>query len=1201
MPFRLPQKLLLVMKITTFILMIALVQVSAKGFGQRITLNEKNTPLGIVLKAIKLQSGYDFFYNSRDINGKNVTVKLTDASVDEAIRAAIAGLPLSYKILKNNIVLTRIIPHPAKSETPGVNLLILIADTVRIRGIVTDSAGKPLDGATLFLVRNSVSKDKGTTVYVLGKGGMFDVVANVGDNLIFSYVGYALTSFIATKDVPFKYVVLGREAKQLDEVLVSTGFQTRSKERATGSFSKADMEIFSKRTGTMDIVSRLEGQIPGLQLAIGSNNTNIDPNGSGVETRKSIIRGTSSIQTSTTPLYVVNGVAVPDFNSVNADDIEDITVLKDAAASAIWGARSANGVIVIKTKSGSRNERLSISYSGFVNYSGRPDLNNKKMLTSAQYIQVAKDIFNPVANPWESQSFIAPHDQILYDQYRHIITGAVASRKLDSLASINNTSQIRELLTQPAYTVNHTVSASGGNNVYGFYASMGYSGGQGTEPGSSNNNYRLNFTQSITPGKRVRISLNTSLANNISSAKNPVSISGGFLPYQLFRDASGNNLNMNYMNGYIDSLTRDYQARSRVNLNYSPLDELNLAKASNNNLNVNVTANVAVKLWKGLSFSGAYGYVKSHGTSTNYFDHGTIDQRRLLVSLTQANTVNDVPIYNYPTTGGSYTTNNSEQYNWTVRNQLVYEAAVRNGKDHILLQAGQELQEQSATGNSTNVLGYDDALGTYSTLDYEKLRAGIFPTVSGFGYYSYTPFTITKTLSRFKSYFGLASYTFDNKYSVDGSWRQDYSNQFASDISTQKRPIWSLGGKWRISQEGFMHSLKWLNDLNLRATYGITGNSPGLDAAPRLDILRPLSAANTYNYNLTSGDAYTIGTVGNKTLAWETTTNLNIGTDFSILHRRISGGIDVYNRVTTDLIGRTSGNPLSGYTNLTGNIGKLLNKGIEVSIHSDNIVTGNFNWSTSLTMGFNKNKLASYSTPTSATNLISTRFSGAYVIGYPVGPLWAYRFAGLDNMGDPKIYLANNTVTKNPTIATVKDLVYMGSTIPAYSGGFSNNFTYKRITLALNMIYNLGAVMRRDVNSFYSGKLANTPTFSSGNISSEFLDRWQKPGDEAFTNIPSFVSDQVANSRRNTSYYTASDINVISASYIKLRDITLSYTLKSNILHKLDIQHASLFLQTGNFMVWRANHYGIDPEVPSQSTGAPVIRHSYSLGANVSF
>lgn len=1195
MPFRLPQKLLLVMKITTFILLIALVQVSAKGFGQKITLNEKNTPLGIVLKAIKSQSGYDFFYNSKDIKGKNVTVKLTDASVDEAIRATIAGLPLSYKILKNNIVLTRTIPHSEKSEMPPV-----LADTVHIKGIVTDSAGKPLEGATLYLVQNSSRKDTtSSSVYVLGKGGKFSVVANEGDNLIFSYVGYALTSFIVTKGTTYQHIILRRVAKQLDEVTVSTGFQTRSKERATGSFSKADMEIFSKRTGTMDIVSRLEGQIPGLQLILGSNNTNTSAN--GTESRKSLIRGTSSVQTSTTPLYVVNGIPVPDFNAVNADDIEDITVLKDAAASAIWGARSANGVIVIKTKSGSKNERLSINYSGFVNYSGRPDLPNNRLLTSKQYIQVAKEIFDPVANPWESQSFVAPHDQILYDQYRHIITGAVANRKLDSLASINNNSQIRELLTQPAFTVNHTVSASGGNDIYSFYASMGYAGSHGSDPGSSNNNYRLNFTQNITPGKRVRISLNTSLANTISSAKNPLAVSGTFLPYQLFRDASGNNLNLNYMNGYTDSLTRDYQARSRVNLNYSPLDELNLARANNNNLDVNVTSNVAVKIFKGLSFSGAYGFFRSQNAATNYIDHGTIDQRRLLVSLTEANSVNDNPIYNYPTTGGSYTSINNEQRNWTVRNQLIYDASVRNGKDHILLQAGQELQEQYGVSNSTNVLGYDDALGTYATLDYEKLRAGIFPTVSGFGYYSYAPFNITKTLSRFKSYFGLASYTFDNKYSVDASWRQDYSNQFASDISTQKKPIWSIGGKWRVSQESFVHSLKWLNDLNLRATYGITGNSPGLDAAPRLDILRPLSAANNYAYNLISGDAYTIGTVGNKTLAWETTTNLNIGTDFSVLNHRLSGSIDIYRRITTDLIGRTTANPLSGYNALTGNIGKLMNKGIEISLHSDNIVTDNFTWSTNFTMGHNNNKLVSYSVPSSASSLIPVRLSGSYVIGYPINPLWAYRFAGLDNLGDPKIYLANNTVTKNPNIATVNDLAYMGTTTPTYSGGFSNSFSHKRISLAVNMIYNLGAMMRRDVNTFYTGKLAANPSFSGDNITTEFLNRWQKPGDEVFTDIPSFVSNASVSSRRNTGYYTSGDLNVVSASYVKIRDITLSYELNNNFLHKLDIRRASIFLQGGGILVWKANHYGIDPELPSPTSGAPVIRHSYSLGANVSF
>jgi TonB-linked SusC/RagA family outer membrane protein len=1201
-PLRLP-KILLVVKLTTLLLIITLTQVSAKSFGQKINLNERNTPLVDVLNSIKKQSGYDFFYNSKDVKGLNVTISLTDASVDDAVKKTISNLPLSYIIVKKNIVLTRSAMTSALGES--ANAGGIEEDSVRVKGIVTDSLGNPLEGATLILIENSARKSYPghSSIYVLGKSAKFDIVAYPGDNIVVSFVGFANSAILITKNNPFEHVILSRVANNLKEVFVNTGFQTRIKERATGSFGKADMQIFAQRTGTMYVMGRLEGQVPGLQLAIGSNNTFSNPDAlNGNSTTKSLIRGRSTINNQTPPLYVVNGVIVPDFSSINPDDIEDITVLKDAAASAIWGARSANGVIVVITKSGSKNQRLSINYSGFVNYAGRPQLFNKNLLNSKQYIALAKQLFDPVDYPWNSLGFVAPHDQILYDQYRNLISGDVANRKLDSLASINNSLQIKSLIFQPAFTTNHTLSASGGNNVYNFYSSIGYTEAQPNEMGSNNKSYKINLSQNISPGDRLKISLNTSFVNTISHSANPVPVTGAFLPYQLFRDASGKNIQMNYMNGYIDSVTNDYQSRSRVNLGYTPLDEVNLKRGDQNNINLNATANISLKIWRGLSFLGTYGYVMTRGSATGYEDHGTIGQRELLVSLTEAPTVNSTPIYNYPTTGGAYSTTDNLQRNWSVRNQLVYDAALRNNKDHILLQAGQELAESYAYNAQTNLLGYDDALGTYATLDFEKLRNGIFPTVSGFGFYSYKPFTLTKTLSRFKSYFGLASYSFDNKYSVDASWRQDYSNQFASVISTQNKPIWSFGGKWRISQESFLRSVKWLNDLGLRATYGITGNSPYAGSASQYDILIAQAVATTSNYNLIGGNAYTINSVGTKNLAWENTNNINIGLDFAVLNSRIGVSIDAYRRVTTDMIGRTDLNPLSGYSSITGNIGKMTNNGIEFSLRTENIKSRDFNWSSSITFAYNKNKLISYSSPNSIYYSVPVKLSGALPIaGYSLGQLWAYNFAGLDNMGDPQIRLANGTITKNPNIATVDDLVPMGTTIPVYSGGFSNVFSYKGITLSANMIYNLGAVMRRPVNTFYSGQLDSNPSFGSGNINADFLNRWQNPGDEANTNIPSYVASQSANSRRNVAYYTSGNINVVSASYIKLRDVTLAYNLKPELLRTLHIQKASVFVQGTNFLVWAANHDGIDPELPSQSSGSAMTTHSYSLGINVSF
>jgi len=1183
-------KTVLVMKLTTIFLLAAVLQVSAKTSAQTVTWSGESVSLAKVFAVMEQQTKYNFFYRKEDLkDAKPVTVRLDREPLFTALQQVLLGQPLDFDVQGNTIFIS-------KKAAPKITMKI--ADAIGlpdmpgdVSGVVRDEKQNPIPGVTIYARMARVAT-------LTDQNGTFSL-KNItdGDSLQFTSVNYERLVMRANT-YSFMTVYLKPKVSELNTITVyNTGYQTLNKERATGSFSKPDMQVFKNRTGSMDIIARLEGLIPGMQVAIGPNSDDVNIN-NGISTRKATIRGTSSVRNGYPPLYVVNNVIVDNFSAINPDDIEDITVLKDAAAAAIWGARSANGVIVITTKSGSRSQRLSVSYSGFFNYSGKPNFDYMPMLNSRQFIDLAKQLFDPVNYPYASQSFIAPHDQILYDQYRGLISAADANRKLDSLASINNLSQIEDIWYRPAFTTNHTISASGGNSVYSFYGSFGYTGGQSGTPGVTNNAYRLNLTQSINAGSRIRLTVNTSLVNTISTSKNAISPTNAFLPYQLFKDANGNSLNINYMNGYLDSVSRVYAAQSGISMDYDPVKDMNYTRKKSNNLSINVTANLSVKLWKGLSYTGTYGYQKIPGSATNYDDHRSLYQRKLAISLTVPGTP---PVYNYPITGGMYMSANSDQRNWTVRNQLIYDASLRQGKDHITVQGGQEIQEARQSRNASTVVGYDETLGTYSILDYNTLKNGIFPTVTGFGSLPFSPFDISSSASRFISYFGLASYSINGKYNFDASWRQDYSNMFASDVSSQNKPAWSFGARWRLKQEKFLQSAEWLNDLGIRATLGITGNSPYVGASSQFDIVRSVTAANTYTYSVIAGDALTMSDVANKNLVWERTNNINIGLDYAVLNRRLSGGIDVYKRNTTNLLGSNQLNPLSGYATVMGNIGNMTNKGIEISLHSENIRSKDFNWSTSFTLGHNRNKLVSYSKPsTSVINSIPTRLTGGIpLVGYPLNQVWAYRFAGLDNMGDPQIYLADGTKTKQYNIAKVADLTYMGTFTPTFSGGLSNNFNYKGLNLMLNAVYSMGGLMRLPINTLYTGRLTPSASFGTGNIRDLFFSRWQKPGDEAYTNIPSYVANQqTSNTRRNVSYYTSGDVNVVSSAYIKLRDITLSYDVNPKVLQFLKIMRASVFAQTTNFLIWTANKANVDPEF---GTSIPPYKHTYSFGLNLSF
>jgi TonB-linked SusC/RagA family outer membrane protein len=1190
---RVSTKIGLVMKLTAVLFLALVLQVSAKTLAQTVTFSGKAVPLQTVFTAIRSQTGYKFFYRNEDlVNAPAVSVQLKNAGLEQALTVILAGQQLGFSIEGKTIFISKKIPVIVMDAPRAV-------DPGDVSGVVRDSKGRAIPGVTVVAKHSHVitaTNDQGVFTFRF---------LQPNDTLMFTSISYESISTPASHS--FMTIVMkdGVTALAAVSVAYNTGYQTLSAERATGSFGKPDMKVFQDRVGTQDLMSRLEGQIAGFTVASGNDAMLVDINGSGKSQGKALMRGeATTIGGGEQPLLVLNGVVVKDFSSINVNDVEDITVLKDAAAAAIWGAKATNGVVVVTTKEGKRNQRLTVSYSGSMNYQGKPDFSYAPKMSSKQYIEAAREVFDPQAYPYSSLTYntVAPHNQILYDAYLGKITQGQADAMLDSLAGINNWAQMKDLLFANAFTTNHSLSVSGGTNNYSFYATLGYAGSQANTPGTHSNAYHISMSQNVHIGNRVNVGLTTSIINNVSSANNFISADPSFLPYQLFRDSHGNSLNMNYLYGISDSLRLDYGARSRINTDYNPLNERSLGYSKNNNLNLNATANIGVKLWKGLSFQGTYGYIKGPGTGSYYTDNKALSQRKQIIAFTVAPTVGSTPVYYLPLNGGNYSRNNYDQRNWTVRNQLVYMATPRKGEDNITLQVGQEALEDFGERAQTSLYGYDNQLGTSALIDYKTLSQGIFGTVSGYGFLYAQPYMLNQTLSRYSSYFALGSYTYSGKYSVDLSWRRDHSNLFGSDVSAQNKPTWSMGGRWQLSKEPFMMPVKWVNDMGLRVTYGITGNSPYVGAASYQDVLSAYPAASSGSV---AGDALLLSSPANRTVTWESTKTTNIAVDYAVLNRRISGTIEVYQRNTDGLLASVPVNPFSGATSLLGNLGRFSNKGLEVTLRTENIRGDHFSWSTTLVFAYNKNKFISQGVPSPYQTTLSYIMSSQYVAGYASMPMFAYHFAGLDNVGDPQIRLKDKTVTKTPNVATPDDITYKGSMTPPVTGGFSNTFRYNAFSLSANMIYKFGGVMRKPVNQFTSGILGASSSFSGDNFSPAFLDRWKQPGDEKKTNIPSYVADSyTAYTRRDYSYYTNADINVISSSYIKLRDITLGYDLPSHLLNRLRVQRLNVFGQVTNFMVWRANHDHVDPEYQTPSYadwGTAPFKHAWNCGVNVTF
>jgi len=977
---------------------IAGLHVSAKANTQ-ITLSEHNVQLQKVFQQIQLQTGYDFRYNVELLQqAGTISIDVKNVSLEKAMEQCLKDKLLSYSVVQKTIVIK---PIETNSFKP-VNRLSLPPS--EIKGKVVDEKGVAMVGVT-------VSVKGGKEVTITNEKGEFRLT-NTDQN--------ATLLFTAINIEPFELNVNGRTSiivnvktkiTIVDEVIinsVNTGYQTISKERSAGAFAKPNLEILQDRASSVNILPRLEGLIPGFTVNFAqgnpANGTNRLTSGEG-KSNQFIIRGIGSVQAERAPLYVVNGIILDDLNSLNANDVEDVTVLKDATASSIWGSRAANGVVIITTKKGSRNQKIKVQYDAFYNMMGVPDYNYFPRMSSAEFIKTAREVFDPVVNTWPNVSTfttatsgagLPPHEMILYNQFRGLISATRASAQLDSLSAINNNQQMGDYFYRNQSLLNQTISLSGGGNAHSFYGSFSYINNQSYTPGEQNNQYTLNLRQDFRLNNRVNFYLITDLSNNITSTKRSISVDNRFLPYQLFKDGNGRNTDLSYLS-YIttDSVKNAFESQSQINLNYSPIDEFDRGQTNSNGLNARITAGVSLKLYKGVKFEGTYGYTRGANKTTNFDNENSFLVRNQLVQFTQAPVApSTTPTYFFPRTGGQFSTNDLLQKRWTIRNQLSFDTSLNKGKHQIIFLLGQEAQENFSNTSNSITRGFDPLLLTYQNIDYNLLSVtGVTNAVAATGSGKISRFTspifsISENLTRVTSYYSNIGYTLNSKYTLNGSWRIDESNLFGVDKSAQKKPVWSVGTKWAIGNEAFMKNIEWLNYLALRATYGITGNAPSPGSATSFDVLT--SANSTF----APGPGLRILTYANKALTWERTENLNLGIDFKFLNRRIYGSLDYYERKTTDLIGQVPVNLIAGASSIVGNFGDMDNKGIELSLSSLNISSKNFSWTTTLNLSHNVNTITKLRQITPISDLQRLVQQTKYYEGYPALSIFAYNWLG---------------------------------------------------------------------------------------------------------------------------------------------------------------------------------------------------------------
>jgi hypothetical protein len=664
----------------------------------------------------------------------------------------------------------------------------------------------------------------------------------------------------------------------------------------------------------------------------------------------------------------------------------------------------------------------------------------------------------------------------------------------------------------------------------------------------------------------------------------------------MFADATGNPLSQAYLKR-LEEFRATSETASKINLDYIPLSEPDKTLNDQINMTSRINAGLSIKLLKGLTYEGRAQYQRGSFENYEYYNQDAYKVRDELAYFTKAATiVGSNPTYYLPSKGGHYSTQNNTTTSWTLRNQLNYDR-VFNQKHQLNIIAGTEVRDELTKSVQTYRRGYDYQTLTYSLYNEDSLAVlGVTNPVNYLtgrttnNLLTSKPVTYLESERRFVSGYSNAAYTFDRRYTLNGSIRYDQSNLFGTNKSLQYKPIWSLGAGWNVSKEKFFNVDK-INNLNFRFTYGLAGNAPNPGYAGPFDIV----SASNVAYFSGMGLGYTILVPRNDNIRWERTATTNAGIDFAILNNRISGTVDVYKKLTTDLLGYQPADPTSGWSYTYNNLGDIENKGIEIQLTTNNIVGKNFRWSTNFTLAYNKNKITNLKPASVLTT--SGKINSTFVEGYSAYGLFAYQYQGLDANGNPYAFKTNGKDTARLLgDLTANDPLFAGTTQPLWFGGITNNLSYKQFSLSFLIVYNFGNVMRRDVNQYYTGRL-------STNIPVYFNDRWQVAGDELKTNVPKYIGNTALNSQRYVNLYTQGNTNIESASYAKLRDITLSYQLPQKSISRLGFNDFSIYTQVNNLMLWKNNNYDIDPEYYNLSAGTRTSKMPpfFTIGVRTSF
>jgi len=996
-------------------------------------------------------------------------------------------------------------------------------------------------------------------------------------NIQISKVGF-VTDTVSVRAVTSADLLFRLEESEnfIEEVVVSTGYQRLPKERMTGSFEVVDEKLYNRQVGT-DVLSRLDGIMPSLFF---------DKRG-GSETNM-LVRGVASLGlTEGKPLIILDNFPFEgDINSINPNDIESVTLLKDAAAASIWGAMAGNGVLVLTTKKGRLGEAWTAGLTANATFVERPDLYYLPQMSSTEFIDVEKLLFeqgayNSSLNNMVSRPPVTPVVEWL-DKHRK---GEVTDTQLQYMLADFGSSDVRDDLTKHFYRTGfnqqYAFNMRGGGAKSSTLFSLGFDRNLSSSVGNSMNRVSVNLQNTFQPLPKLEVTVGARYAT-LRRADNHVGniqmVPGREIyPYADLVDDQGNALvvERDYRAPYLHGIAETGQL---LDWHYRPYDEIFLADNESRSQNMLFTGVIKYKLTTDLNVELSYQYEYQPVNGRQHFSQETYYTRNLINRFTQVNgeeIIRPVPL------GGILDRDYQETSAHAGRGQLNY--AKSWTKHEVSALAGVELRDATNSGNNNRLYGYDDNLLVNNAVNFVE-RFPIYDNLAFPGSILY-PNREYGGVQRFVSFFGNASYTYNARYTVSASARRDASNLFGVETNDKWKPLWSIGGSWDVHNESFFKT-NALSQLRLRATYGYSGNvATGHPAVTTLEY-RGLSRTGLQPYAI-------VRNAPNPLLRWEKIGTLNLGLDFTFKGHFLSGSLEYYRKDASDLLSAVDADPTTGFTSLAMNSAVARNTGIDLNLTGRANLFSMMKWTGNFMMSVNKNRILNYLREVNRpTEYIGNGISISPIVGQPAYPVVSYKWGGLDGENGDPIGVLDGAPSKDylkiTQESTLEELVFHGSALPEYYGAFRNTFDWRSLSVSANISYRAGYFFRRETIDYATLLRVNTVVGHG-----DYRDRWQQPGDEQYTDVPSIVYP--LDSRRNE-FYRASEVTVERGDHIRVQDVSVAYTLAERGAKRFFKNLRATFYARNLGIIWRSNKHGLDPDV----RGMPLPK-SWSLGLNANF